>query len=181
MTPLDQIRQQLRKWLVEVFETVVETEPLPTGGVRSLVPWLERELVTQTPPGSGKTHIAAEEANRLFEEHKLATLILVLSHDVADAVPLRRGWAHWQGHARMCQAAREAAGYRNKGYDLEFWCDCDYSERFKSDRPTVAPLDYIFAPDHLIPLGGATDVEKIHPLNKAVEAEDDFFPRVHKG
>ena len=142
---LEQASAALRHTLNEAYRKAAESW-LPAQGRHDL--WnlrrLDDPLLTQ-PPGLGKSFIAKEVAEHYFREKGIPTLYFVLEHDRAEEMT---GWAHWEGHGRWsCPEYLRGAADREKGYWVPFECSCGYRAQFKTDLPTVAPLEHILDND----------------------------------
>jgi len=126
--------------------------------------------VFQTPPASGKTKLATDMVNSLFEDFNLPSIYFVLAHDLLDAVDGRESWNHWKGHSKFdCPEFERAKKLIDKGYYSKVDCDCGYHDQFSSDRPTIAPLDYIFGLDP-VRLWGGMPIERVPQIRKEIES-----------
>lgn len=145
MPTLEEASAALRETLEQAYRKVAESW-LPAKGRHDLwnLSGLDDPLLIQ-PPGVGKSFVAREVAERYFRERGIPTLYFVLEHDRADEMT---GWAHWQGHGRLnCPEYARGAADRGKGYWMPFHCSCGYRSQFKTDEPTVAPLEHILYND----------------------------------
>ena len=122
------------------------------GGPRSFydIPPGLADLIADVP-GSEKSRLGTEIANRYWEEQQLPTLYLMLTHDairerlrflVKDGK--RIYWDHYEGHKKWCRISKEAAnGYASSS------CTCDRGKgSLDADKPTLAALDVVLT-DHL--------------------------------
>ena len=71
----------------------------------------------------------------------------MLEHSLKSAVKGREDWHTWEGHARLCSKAKDKAPFQKKRYSVATGCRCRYKRQFTTDKPTIAPLNYIFAND----------------------------------
>lgn len=125
--------------------------------------------IIQTSPASGKTTLATNLVNEVFHKYGLPSLYFVLAHDVVEAVPGRGTWNHWRGHNRFdCTDYKDASARRDKHYPVRVDCDCEYEQQFSTDRPTIAPFEYIFGVD-LVRLWGGLLPENIPPIRREIE------------
>ena len=100
------------------------------------------ELVTDVVaavPGSGKTRAASRLANHLWQDWKLSTLHIMLSHQIIEERLVRMAgeaddWAHWRRHDDNCERRR----FNTFGYVGYGECQCDRGQR-NASRPTLAP------------------------------------------
>jgi len=169
MRSIEEVNQAVRASLETTFKAVADNW-LPKKGRLDL--WRSYPSpILQMPPGSGKTHHATALVNDLYDKHGIPTLYLVLEHERGTAVKGRESWTHWYGHGDKrwnCDKAKEHSLYRSKGYNPLNECDCSWSDQFKTDRPTIAPLNYILALD-LPVLRGGINVENIPYMRPEVE------------
>ena len=153
---IDQVRGSLESTLETIFlaaSNVYKHEHIPQHLVQMLrLHGLAESPIINAPPGSGKTHIATELVNRIYDEHGLTTLYLVPNHEAEKNVPGREGWNHWEGHSRLCgQNGSESDLLITKGYaaDNRHEGECEWAEQFTSGAPTLAPIQYLFGQDHV--------------------------------
>ena len=171
MASLQEVNSAIGSVLEDLSGTVTALSKLSSGGFPWWIRWLESKtpVILKTPPGTGKTFLTTELVNRLFEQHGLATLTLVLAHDAAQVVPGRENWNHWYGHSKICDQGKAVESSLDKGYRLpQVICDCDYQAQFTVDRPTIAPLDYLFG-QNLVRLRGGILPEDVPPIRKEIE------------
>ena len=100
----------------------------------------------RTSPGSGKTKHAIDFVNRLADKGLYAAYF-VLSHTIAkDMKQKSEGemahWGHWKAHRKVCNKAASTYHLQEKGYQVSFSCDCKWREQFRTDRPSIMPMDY---------------------------------------
>lgn len=112
-------------------------------------------------PGSGKTKEATRLANELWEQWKLPTLYLMLSHQIIEErfkTMAEHGeaadWAHWRRHGDNC----ERRTYNDAGYLGYGECTCGRGQ-LKAGLPTLAPMEYVLpsVPDSGFPLINAAN------------------------
>lgn len=128
--------------------------PQPTGEPRNFFYGYEyadglHDLVGAVP-GSDKSRVATEIANRLWQEKHEPTLYLMLTHDaIKERLKFinrdRKGdfWRHFQGHAKTCKVSLWAkAGYT--GAQCTRGCEIGSLE---PDKPTLAALDVVLIND----------------------------------
>ena len=102
--------------------------------------------ILQAYPGVGKSRTASSIGNS-FHQSGGSVLHLMLSHSAIrerlsrlEDDGFREAWGYWQGHQEGCARGKWAL----QGFETTDYCDCGRPALTQADRPTLAPLDYIF-------------------------------------
>lgn len=153
MKTVTELESQLEEAFRKVQAGVIAFRDDSIGHLSRLTTWLSNTPhLFRVPPGVGKTRLASELVNRLFDDHGIPSLYFVGNHDLGDArIVNNPGWKHWYGHGHehfACSKYWSGKKLRDLGYIPRIECNCGYKDQFTSDVPTVTVLEH-FRPDSL--------------------------------
>lgn len=171
---LQEIRDELEDNIKTIFNALADSKTGRNSRFHLIqmltLHGLAESPIINAPPGSGKTQSVTKQANRLFEEDGLPILYLIPNHASVSNVPNREHWNHWFGHSETCGTdGKQDQLLQEKGYWVEGHTGpCEWQAQFKTDRPTFAPIQYLFGNDQRA-LRNRYAAHSLSPMRSEVE------------